>query len=87
MEIFYSSRFWREYKRLPFEVKEKAKEEEKIFLRDPFDRRLKTHKLQGRLDELWAFSINDRYRIVFEFLAKDRIMFHIIGDHSIYEKF
>ncbi len=87
MEIFYSSHFQHEYELLPLHLKKKAREKEKIFRQDPFDPRLKTHKLQGKLSELWAFSIDNRHRIVFEFLEGKKVMFYILGDHSIYEKF
>lgn len=86
MEIFYSPQFGREYRRLSVEVKEKAKKKEKIFRKNPFDARLKTHKLKGRLDEFWAFSIDYRYRIIFKFQDKNTARFYTIGDHSIYGK-
>lgn len=45
MEIIYSSKFAREYKKLPNSIKDVAEEQEKIFRENPFDPRLKTHKL------------------------------------------
>lgn len=87
MEIIYSLRFKREYGDLSFPLKERAEKQEKIFRADPFDLRLKTHKLKGRLQELWAFSINYRYRIVFEFEGRGRVIFHAVDNHSIYKKF
>lgn len=85
MEIFYSPQFMREYQKLSVEVKEKAKKKEKIFRQNPFDLGLKTHKLKGRLDEFWAFSVNYRYRIIFKF-QDNSVRFYIIGDHSLYKK-
>lgn len=85
MQIFYSSKFEREYKKLPKEVKKLAEEKEAIFRKNTFDPKLNTHKLCGRLKEYWAFSINDKYRIIFDFVKKDIIWFHSIGDHSIYQ--
>lgn len=86
MEIFYSSQFAREYRQLPLEMREKAKEKEKIFRRNHFDRRLKTHKLKGKLDGFSAFSIDFRYRIIFKFQDKNKVRFYAIGDHSAYKK-
>lgn len=85
MRIYYSSKFEREYEKLPKNVKGLAEEKELIFRSNPFDPRLNTHKLHGRLKEYWAFSIADKYRIVFEFAKKDIAWFHSVGDHSIYE--
>ncbi len=87
MQIIYSPQFQREYKLLPDIVKTKAEKMEKIFRNNPFDNRLKTHKLSGRLMGFWSFSIDYRYRIVFEFLDGKTTIFHIVGDHSIYKKF
>lgn len=85
MQIYYSSKFAREYKKLPKKIKEGAVGKEVIFRNNPFDSRLDTHKLSGRLKEYWAFSINNTYRIIFEFAKKNTIWFHSVGDHSIYQ--
>ena len=86
MEIFYSPQFAREYRKLPIEVKEKAKNKEKIFRKDTFDPRLKIHKLKGRLGEFWSFSIDFHYRIIFKFQNNNKVRFYSIGDHSLYNK-
>jgi len=85
MQIFYSPEFCKEYKKLPQEIKDKAKEKEKILAKYPFDKRLKTHKLQGKLNDYWAFSIDYKYRIVFGFHTENIIRFYAIGTHSIYK--
>lgn len=86
MEIIYSSKFAREYKKLPKDIKILAEEQETIFRKDPYDTRLKTHKLKGKFDGFLSFSISYKYRIIFEF-AKDRktVYFHTVGDHDIYQ--
>ena len=86
MRIFYSPQFKREYRKLSDIIKDKAEKKEKIFRINPLDQRLKTHKLGGRLIGLWSFSIDYRYRIIFEFISRENITFHAIGDHSIYKK-
>jgi addiction module RelE/StbE family toxin len=85
MEIIYSPKFAREYKKLPENVKDLAEKQEKIFRKDPFNPQLKTHQLKGQLKEFLAFSIGYKYRIIFEF-SKDKkiIYFHSIGNHDIY---
>jgi mRNA-degrading endonuclease YafQ of YafQ-DinJ toxin-antitoxin module len=67
-EIKISSLFERHYRKLPKEIKERAKRKEKIFRENPFDPRLKTHKLHGKEKECWAFWIDYKYRIKFIFL-------------------
>lgn len=84
-EIRISSLFEKHYKKLPKEIKERAKEKEKIFRENPFDPRLKTHKLHGKEKEVWAFWVNPIYRIKFIFLSDEEVLFLDIGTHKIYK--
>jgi addiction module RelE/StbE family toxin len=55
-----------------------------IFINDPFEAKLKTHKLSGKLKDLWSFSIEYDLRVVFYF-TKDkpkRAVFVDIGTHN-----
>lgn len=85
MEIRYSSKFGRQYSKLPKEIKARAEKREAIFRKDPFDPRLKTHKLHGSQEGFMSFSVDYSYRIIFEFIAPDLVIFYEIGDHSIYD--
>lgn len=85
MEIVYSSKFAREYKKLPQNVKAVAEECEVIFRKNPFNPKLKTHKLKGKLSGFLSFSIGYSYRIIFEFSpGKQTVYFHTVGNHDIY---
>lgn len=85
MTILYHPKFAREYRRLPASVKDHAEKKEGIFRSNPFDPRLKTHKLKGPLAGFWSFSLNQRYRIIFDFLDKNTIRFYSVGGHDIYD--
>ncbi len=85
MKIIYSSKFDKEYKKLPLRIKISAEKKEKIFKKDPFDPSLKTHKLTGKLKEYYSFSIDYQYRIIFEIVKKDVVWFHSVGTHTIYK--
>jgi addiction module RelE/StbE family toxin len=85
MKIIYSTKFAKEYKRLPLKVKKLAEKKEIIFRKDPFESSLKTHKLTGKLKEYYSFSIDYQYRIIIEFVEKDVIWFHSVGTHEIYK--
>lgn len=85
MRIIYSPTFQKHYRKLTKEIKLTAEEKETIFRANPFDPRLKTHKLHGRLSDLWAFSITAKVRIIFEFNKKQSVIFHTIGQHDIYD--
>jgi len=85
MKIIYSTKFAREYRKLPLKIKKLAEKREQIFRKDPFESSLKTHKLTGKLKEYYSFSIDYQYRIIFEFVEKDNIWFHSVGTHEIYK--
>ena len=86
MKIVYSAKFAREYKKLPHTIKDLAEEQEALFRKDPFDPKLKTHKLKGGLGGFLSFSIDYKYRIIFEFTKdKNTVYFHSVGDHDIYQ--
>lgn len=85
MKIYYSSHFAIEYKKLPLKIKKMAEEKEFIFRENPFDIRLKTHKLKGGMKGFLSFSINRKNRIIFELINQDVAWCHSIGDHSIYK--
>jgi mRNA-degrading endonuclease YafQ of YafQ-DinJ toxin-antitoxin module len=67
---------------LPPNIKKKAIEREKIFLNNPFDSRLDTHKLHGKKKEEWAYSIDHHYRVSFIFIGKDEILYTNTGTHD-----
>jgi len=80
-----SSYFEKRYKRLPQDIKEKAKEKEKIFRKDCFDQRLRTHRLRGKEKGAWAFWIDYHYRLKFIFLNDEEVLFLEVGTHKIYK--
>ncbi len=71
-------------KRLIAQEIDKLPQKLDIFKKDPFDKKLKTHKLKGELKNYFGFWINYSDRIVFRFI--DNQTAFIIGDHSIYKK-
>ena len=57
-------------------------EKMEIFLDNPFASQLKTHKLSGKLKGVWAFSINDDYRVIFDFISQDKVLLIDFGTHD-----
>jgi addiction module RelE/StbE family toxin len=64
------------------EIKERFWRAVKLFSKNPFDSRLRTHKLTGKLEGLWAFSVAYDCRIIFKFLGKDEVLLIDIGSHA-----
>ena len=86
MKIHYSSHFVKQFKKLTKDKQKLTEKQEKIFRKNSFDPRLKTHKLSGELQNYWAFSINYSDRIIFRFTSKNEVLFYRIGSHDIYKR-
>lgn len=85
MKIIYSAKFERSFKKLPVSLVEKVIERTTLFEKNHFNPCLDTHKLHGKLKNQWSFSIDKKYRILFEFDNSD-VIFLDIGDHEIYQQ-
>jgi mRNA-degrading endonuclease YafQ of YafQ-DinJ toxin-antitoxin module len=86
MKLAFSNSFQKVFKKL---IRNDQKVEIKfwecvdIFIQNPFDKRLRTHKLLGRLNDLWSFSIDYDLRVVFYFLDDmEKAVFIDIGKHD-----
>ena len=52
------------------------------FIENPFDKKLKTHKLSGKLQNVWSFSLSRDLRVLFYFVENDKVIFFDIGKHD-----
>ncbi|MDO8521154.1 MAG: type II toxin-antitoxin system mRNA interferase toxin, RelE/StbE family [bacterium] len=84
MEIFTTSLFRRKFKKLSPAIKREAEKKEEIFRSNPFDGKLRTHKLHGAYARFWAFSVTNTYRIMFEFSKESKVTFVDIDTHELY---
>ncbi|MCH8319066.1 MAG: type II toxin-antitoxin system mRNA interferase toxin, RelE/StbE family [Bacteroidetes bacterium] len=64
-------------------LKNKFWESIELFSVDPFNPKLRTHKLTGKLDKLWAFSVSYDCRVIFMFTDnKNEVVLIDIGSHD-----
>ena len=84
MHVEYSRSFLKNASRLPAKLIELADEKEALFKTNQFHPSLETHKLHGKEKDVWAFSINRKYRIKFVFVSSQHVLFIDIGAHDIY---
>lgn len=85
MEVSFSASFKRAFKkRIKGNSNLEARFWQKLeqFIKEPFDPSLKTHKLSGKLKDLWSFSIDYDERIVFYFTEDEKAVFVDIGSHD-----
>jgi len=83
-EIHWGSSFRRAYrKRIAKSPLEKQfARQMKAFIEDPFAPGLKTHKLSGKLRDLWSFSVSYDCRVIFKFLPAQEVLLIDIGSHE-----
>jgi len=87
MEVSFSEQFKKAYqKRIGKDAlsKNAFKQAVELFKTNPFDARLKTHKLSGKLKGLLSFSVTYNIRVVFYFTddQPQKALFVNIGDHD-----
>ena len=82
--IHFAPRFLKSFSKLPLSVQKIAKKKDGWFRVDPFDDRLRTHKLKGELSGAWSYSVNREYRVLFRFIQEDEVLYYDVGTHEIY---
>jgi mRNA-degrading endonuclease YafQ of YafQ-DinJ toxin-antitoxin module len=85
VEIAFSSSFKRAFrKKIASDPNLEARfwERVEIFKQNPFDPRLRTHRLSGKLNELWSLAIGHDLRVIFYFADNQRSLFIDIGTHD-----
>ena len=85
IKVTWDSGFRRTYRRKlkdNEDLKKKFWTAMEVFSRAPFHPRLRTHKLTGKLDGLWAFSVVYDCRVIFKFLNKNDVLLIDIGSHD-----
>jgi len=85
IEIAFSPSFKRAFRKKirgqPY-LQTKFWQKVEIFKENPFDGRLRTHQLSGKLQELWSFSLEYDVRIIFYFAHENKAIFIDIGTHD-----
>lgn len=86
MNISYTSRFLRSFKKLNPLIQEDSYKSIDLFKNKSNHPKLSLHKLKGKLSKKYSFSVNYSHRVILE-ISGDEAIFLDIGDHSMYENF
>jgi mRNA-degrading endonuclease YafQ of YafQ-DinJ toxin-antitoxin module len=84
LRIHVTSDFEKTYKKLPSNIRLLTEKKDKWFRANPFDSRLKTHRLKGELKGYWSYSVNYHIRVLFKFISAHEVIYYDIGTHEIY---
>ena len=85
IKVAFAPEFFHRLKKLAPDLQEEAIEKVDLFKNRSNHRKLKVHKLKGRLEGRYSFSVNYKYRIIFIYLKKDEAYLETIGGHDIYK--
>jgi len=75
MKLVWSQTFIRTYKkrtRRHRELQERVKKTIELLAQDPMNPRLRSHKLKGELENVWACTIDYDNRLLFEIIRNDQ---------------
>lgn len=86
INVNLSARFKRDYNKMPQEIQDDFDEKIQLFIKNPYNPFLKTHKLRGKLQACLAFCLRDGYRVLFEYSGINQIDLLAIGPHDYYNK-
>ena len=85
MDVFYTPRFLRMYRKLEPALKEEVREKIELFKNKDQHKQLKVHKLKGTFRNTYGFSVNYQVRVLFEYLSDEKVAFLVVGDHDVYK--
>ncbi|OHA88639.1 MAG: hypothetical protein A3C70_03515 [Candidatus Zambryskibacteria bacterium RIFCSPHIGHO2_02_FULL_43_14] len=85
ISVAYTPKFVRQFKKLDDFLQKEVIEKFDLFIKNPNNPSLKIHRLHGKFDDCWAFSIDYRYRAIFKHLSRVEIIMIAIGDHDVYK--
>ena len=73
MEIYFGNHFVRNAKRLPEVQKRRLAQLLTLLARNPYDSKLHTKHLTGKLSGIYSFRVGRDYRVLFQFLSPTEI--------------
>ena len=82
MKIIFHKTFEKRYKKFPGKIKQKIKERNILFEKDPYNPILSNHALNGKYTGYRSISVTGNIRIIYKFLDKDTVLFSELGTHS-----
>lgn len=82
--IVHTPKFQRSLQTLSLDLIDKTVERIALLQKDLFHPSLRTHKLHGKLSGLWSFSVDQKFRVIFQRVGSSIILLDV-GDHALYQ--
>ena len=81
MQLFWTDRFTKDFKRLPRSIQDKLPTVLERFVGHPRHPSLHTKKMEGGA-EIWELRVTDSYRITFQWV-REGVLLRRIGTHDV----
>jgi addiction module RelE/StbE family toxin len=86
MMITTTKKFDKQFRKQSQKIQKEFAKRIELFLVDINSPTLNTHKLSGKLKDLWSFNVSGDIRVVFDKSFGDIVVLEAIGSHSeLYE--
>ncbi len=86
MQLQYAPKFLKQLNKLEPALQKETLAKIELFKDRKNHKTLEVHKLKGRLTGSFSFSVNYKYRIVLDYISKNKAVLLTIGDHDVYKK-
>lgn len=81
-ELVFGGRFLKSAERLDKKIKPKLKSALDVLVKNPFDLRLQTKSLSGKLSGQYSFRIGRDYRVIFRIASDNTIFLLNVGNRK-----
>lgn len=82
MNVVYSKKFVKQYKKLSPKLKDQTKSRIALWESSPNDPLLRLHRLKGELEGYYSINITGDIRAIYEVIGGDTCLYQMIGSHS-----
>lgn len=82
MKFQYTSKFKKQYKKLPPKIQKQFDDRLRLFVMEPKNPVLRTHPLKGLYQGYWSINLNGDFRAIYLQKGEEIIIFALIGTHS-----
>ena len=84
ISLVYTKTFIKQVKKLDGSLVEEIIKKTELFKNPENHKQLKVHKLHGRLSDKYAFSVNHKDRILFQYVSKNEVYLLSLENHDGY---
>lgn len=82
MKVTTTKNFDKQFRKQPKKIQKEFTKKVVLFMVDTYNPALNTHKLSGKLKDLWSFNVSGDIRVIFDKSFDDIVVLEAIGSHS-----